>query len=167
LKKAMGKRGLTPAFHVEFDPGKDAGQAAARAQGAPAVVVVAGAADSVRFLRAVREAGFSGRIYAGPWVARLPALGAAEGVLFPFPLERVPEGFPDYAAVYAYDAARLLIAAIRKAGLNRVAIYDAIRELSPYSGASGTIRFDALGRSVSPVRLATVRGGRVIPLAAR
>ena len=120
--------------------------------------------DSVRFLRALHASGFSGRIYAGPWVARLTALGAAEGVVFPFPLESLPEGFPDYAAVYAYDATNLVLAAIRKAGLNRVRIYDAIRELSPYTGASGVIRFDALGRSSHPVRLSTVRDGRVVTL---
>ena len=164
LKKAMASRGLTPAFHVEFDPGKDAAEAATRAKGASAVALVAGPADSVRFLSALHASGFGGRIYAGPWVARLTALGAAEGVVFPFPLESLPEGFPDYAAVYAYDAANLVIAAIRKAGLNRVRIYDAMRELSPSTGASGVIRFDALGRSAHPVRLATVRGGRVITL---
>jgi ABC-type branched-subunit amino acid transport system substrate-binding protein len=128
------------------------------------VALVAGPADSVRFLRALHASGFGGRIYAGPWVARLTALGAAEGVVFPFPLESLPEGFPDYAAVYAYDAANLVIAAIRKAGLNRVRIYDAIRELSGSTGASGVIRFDALGRRAHPVWLATVRGGRVITL---
>jgi branched-chain amino acid transport system substrate-binding protein len=164
LKKAMGSRGLTPAFHVEFDPGKDAAEAATRAKGAPAVALVAGPAGSVRFLRALRASGFGGRIYAGPWVARLTALDAAEGVVFPFPLESPPEGFPDYAAVYAYDATNLVIAAIRKAGLNRVGIYDVIRGLSTYSGATGAIRFDALGRNPRPVRLATVEGGRLVIL---
>ncbi len=164
LKKAMGSRGLTPAFHVEFDPGKDAAQAATRAKEAPAVVLVAGPADSVRFLRALHASGFGGRIYAGPWVARLTALDAAEDVVFPFALESLPAGFPDYAAVYAYDATNLVIAAIRKAGLNRVAIYDAIRGLSPYAGAAGVMRFDALGRSAHSVRLATVHGGRVVIL---
>jgi ABC-type branched-subunit amino acid transport system substrate-binding protein len=115
LKKAMGSRGLTPAFHVEFDPGKNAAEAATRAKGAPAVALVAGPADSVRFLRALRASGFGGRIY---------------------------------AAAYAYDATNLVL--------------DAIRELFPYTGASGEIRFDALGRNSHPVRLATVRGGRVI-----
>ena len=164
LKKAMASRGVTPAFQVEFDPGKDAAEAATRAKGAPAVVLVAGPADSARFLRALPASGFHGRIYAGPWVARLAALDAAEGVVFPYPLDRLPEGFPDYAAVYAYDAVNLVIAAIRKAGLNRARIYDAIRELSPYTGVSGVIRFDALGRNPWPVRLATVRGGRLVIL---
>jgi branched-chain amino acid transport system substrate-binding protein len=164
LKKAMGKQGLTPVSHVEFEPGEHAEEAAERAKGAPAVALVAGPSDSARFLRALRSSHFSGRIYCGPWVARRTVLDAAEGVVFPFPLENLPEGFRDYAAVYAYDATNLVIAAIRKAGLNRVAIYDAIRALSPYSGASGVIRFDALGRNARPVHLATVRAGRVIIL---
>jgi ABC-type branched-subunit amino acid transport system substrate-binding protein len=164
LKKAMGRQRLPLASHVEFDPGRNAEEAATRAQRAPAVALVAGPADSARFLRALRASGFSGRIYSGPWVARLTAVDAAEGVVFPFALESLPGGFPDYAAVYAYDAANLVLAAIRKAGLNRVGIYDAIRELSPYTGASGVIRFDALGRNAHPVWLASVRGGRVVTL---
>jgi branched-chain amino acid transport system substrate-binding protein len=167
LRKAMGTHGLTPAYHVEFDPGKGAGEAATRARNAPAVALVAGASDSARFLRALRASGFAGRIYAGPWVARLGALDAAEGVIFPFALESPPEGFPDYAAAYAYDATNLVIAAVRKAGLNRVAIYDAIRGFSPYSGATGAIRFDALGRNPRPVRLATVESGRLVTLPRR
>jgi branched-chain amino acid transport system substrate-binding protein len=151
LKKAMASRGLTPTYHFEFDPGKGAEQAAARAKSAAAVVLVAGPSDSAHFLRALRTSGFSGRVYAGPWVGRLGSLEAAEGVIFPFPLERVPEGFPDYAAVYAYEATNLVIAAIRKARLNRVRIYEAIRA-------------DFLGKGARPVRLATVRDGRVVIL---
>ena len=148
LKKATGFR---PAFHVEFEPGSGAARAAARARTAPAVVLVAGAGDSARFLRALRALGFRGRIYAGPWAARMGALDAAEGVIFPFPLERATEDFPDYAGAYAYEATNLVIGAIRKAGLNRAGIYDAIRSDYP-------------GRNAHPVRLATVRSGRVVIL---
>jgi branched-chain amino acid transport system substrate-binding protein len=148
LKKATG---FMPAFHVEFEPGSGAAKAAARAGTAPAVALVAGASDSAQFLRALRGSGFRGRIYAAPWVARRGALDAAEGVIFPFPLERPPEDFPDYAGAYAYEATNLVIVAIRKAGLNRAGIYDAIRSDYP-------------GRNAHPVRLATVRSGRVVIL---
>ena len=144
----MKVTGFTPAFHVEFDSGEGAARAAARAGTASAVVLVAGAGDSAQFLRALRGSGFRGRIYAGPWVARQGALKAAEEVVFPYPLERAPEGFPDYAAAYAYDATNRVIGAIRRAGLNRVSIYDALRA----------------GQPSKSVRLATVRSGRVVIL---
>ena len=64
-----------------------------------------------------------------------------------------------YAALGAYDATRILVAAIRKAGLNRARIRDAVEELAPWSGVSGVIRWDALGRNSRPVHLGTVRDG--------
>lgn len=52
---------------------------------------------------------------------------------------------PPPCAVYAYDAARLIIKAIQTAGLNRTAIRDAIAGLSGFQGASGTINWDNSG----------------------
>jgi branched-chain amino acid transport system substrate-binding protein len=53
---------------------------------------------------------------------------------------------PDYAAAYAYDAAAVLVAAVRKAGLNRVLIRDALRDIVPVDGVTGEIRWDPTGR---------------------
>ncbi|HSW50299.1 MAG TPA: ABC transporter substrate-binding protein [Bryobacteraceae bacterium] len=152
LRKAMGGLGIVPAFHFEFDAGQGAEAAAARARDASAVVLIAGPDDSARFLRALRTPGFGGRVYAAHWVARRGALEEAEGVVFPYPLESPRAGFPDYAAAYAYDATTMVVEAVRKGGLNRVKIYDAIRAAS-------------LARNLPPVRIATVRGGRVVPVA--
>lgn len=150
LKKAMGSRGITAGSHIEFEPGR-AEQAAERAASASVVVLVAGPVDAARFLKALRATGFSGRIYSTPLVARRDSIRQADGVIFPYSLDRPPEGFDDYAGAYAYDAAKLVIGAIRAAGLNRVGIYDAIRAAF-------------LARNTPTVRLATVRDGRVIIL---
>ena len=68
---------------------------------------------------------------------------------------------PDYAAFHAYDSTRLLIAAIRRAGLDRAQIRAALAELSPWTGASGTIRWDEIGRNARRAQLGTVRNGEV------
>ncbi|MFB3777400.1 MAG: ABC transporter substrate-binding protein [Bryobacteraceae bacterium] len=151
LRKAMADVSIAPAFHFEFDSGSGAEAAAARARDASAVVLIAGPDDSARFLRALRTPGFGGRVYAAHWVARRGALAEAEGVVFPYALESPPDGFPDYAAAYAYEATTMVTEAVRQGGLNRVKIYEAIRAAS-------------LTRSLPPVRLATVRGGRVVIL---
>jgi ABC-type branched-subunit amino acid transport system substrate-binding protein len=46
---------------------------------------------------------------------------------------------PDYLAAASYDSVRLMIGAIREAGLNRPRIRDAIAEVSPWQGAGGTV----------------------------
>ena len=57
----------------------------------------------------------------------------------------------------------LLTEAIRKAGLNRVRIRDAIRDLSGYGGISGTITWDPTGQNSGAVTLGVFRKGRVLP----
>jgi ABC-type branched-subunit amino acid transport system substrate-binding protein len=73
---------------------------------------------------------------------------------------------PDYAAAHMYDAVNLLIEAIRRSGLNRARIGDGIRELSPWNGVTGTVRWDGLGSNTRPARLATMAGNRVAIAAA-
>ncbi len=72
---------------------------------------------------------------------------------------------PDYLAAHTYDAVNLLVAAIRRAGLNRARIRDAIRELSPWDGISGPIIWDPPGGNCRPVHLCTIENGQVVPLA--
>ena len=59
---------------------------------------------------------------------------------------------------------RLLVAAVREAGLNRARIRDAVRELSPWHGITGVIDWDPLGQNQRPVRLGMIRDGRVVPM---
>ena len=144
-----------------------------------AVVIAAGPADSARFVRELRAAGFRGLILGGHSMGRrqfLAAAGpAAEAVLFPMLCEpaAMPASFrlefetryhvpPDYAAASTYDALNLLIAAIRRGGLNRAKIGDALGALSPYPGVTGTIAWDKLGGNTRPVVLGTILAGEVV-----
>jgi len=66
---------------------------------------------------------------------------------------------PSALACYAYDTARLVVAAIESAGLNRARIRDALAGIA-FEGITGRIAFDSLrGNSATPV-LMTARNGR-------
>jgi branched-chain amino acid transport system substrate-binding protein len=139
-------------------------------------VILAGVEDSARLLTALRVKGYDGNVIGGPAMSREAfraiAGTAAEGVLFPAP-DQPGEGAaffdeafrrrygttPDYAAAQGYDAVRLLVAAIRKAGLNRPRIADAVRATSPWPGVSGSITWDPTGQNTRPVRLARYERG--------
>ena len=60
---------------------------------------------------------------------------------------------PSPAAAQAYDAVRLLAAALRRSGPNRARLRDALATLSSFSGASGVIAFDHAGNDLSEVTL--------------
>jgi branched-chain amino acid transport system substrate-binding protein len=184
LRKFLAAKGAGPIFEYEFKSGtRDFSKLVARLETSRAgsVVVTAGAADSARLIATLRGKGFAGRILGGPWLGRrtfLAAAGtAAEGVLFPLlddpttEFQRFAETFqarfevfPDFAAAQAYDATRMLIAAIHKVGLNRARISDAVRELSPWHGVSGTIEWDPLGQNMRTVQLGRIRRRRPLPL---
>ncbi len=184
FKSFLSARRITVKQQLEFPAGTEqtSGLASqAVASGARAVVVFAGARDTGRLIRDLRRRDPSLVLLAGPSACRRAFLSeagtAAEGAIVPVTVDTSPvtaafiekfqalHGFePDYTAMAAYDAASLLIAAIRKSGLNRVRIRDAVEELSPWRGASGTIDWDPLGRNARPVRLGVIRGGRIKPL---
>jgi branched-chain amino acid transport system substrate-binding protein len=163
LKLELGPERLVPVLHVEFDPGVlQPAELAARltASEAKAVVVLAGAQDSVSVIEAVRAGGFTGDVFGGPNIEAT----SLRGVSFPR-LGEVAPGFrarfikrfgrtPDFHAASGYDAAAMLVAAVRKSGLNRSRIRDAIQALSPYQGVSGKIEWDPLGRNARSVPLA-------------
>ena len=67
---------------------------------------------------------------------------------------------PEAYAAHGYDGANILVAAIRKAGLNRVRIRDALYEYKHFDGVTGPIEFDSTLNDVSPVYLATVQNGK-------
>jgi hypothetical protein len=145
-----------PALHLEFEPGRLPDLLGVHTGG---VLLIAGPRDSAQVLNTLRAGGFCGTVYGGPWMGRrtFREEAAAGGIVFPV-LGEAPPGFSDYAAAHAYDATRLLVAAIRKAGLNRARIRDAIQELSPYRGVTGEIRWDQLGQNARPARLAEILG---------
>ena len=67
---------------------------------------------------------------------------------------------PEAFAAHGYDGADILIAAIRKAGLNRVRIRDALYEYKRFDGVTGLIEFDRTLNDVGSVYLATVQNGK-------
>jgi branched-chain amino acid transport system substrate-binding protein len=106
---------------------------------------------------------------------------AAEGVCFPvffvpdpadaetrrflshFAAER--RGVPDYTAALAYDATRVLIEAIRRAGPSRARIREELSRLSPWAGVAGAVHFDGTGHNTrTNVCMATIRSGAIVPL---
>ncbi|MHC4347985.1 MAG: ABC transporter substrate-binding protein [Planctomycetota bacterium] len=180
LLAALGRRGVSPGLHRAFEPGMtDWPLLLDGLDGSTSsIVIFAGPRDSARLLRYLRGAGIGSRYFGGPSFGRrifLEEAGqAADGVIFPWLCDppassrRFAETFrtaddtcPDCFAIAAYDAARMLIAAIDDAGLNRARIRDALEELSPWRGEAGPIEWDPLGQNQRPAHLATARDGHI------
>jgi len=66
---------------------------------------------------------------------------------------------PDAYAAHAFDGMNLVLDAVKKAGLNRVRIRNALAAVERYEGATGLIVFDNTFNDVGPVYLATVEHG--------
>jgi branched-chain amino acid transport system substrate-binding protein len=145
------------------------------------LVVLAPSTFAGHLVAAVRRAGWTGTVVGGATVGRAAfaraAGAAADGVVAWVPAgsgtgeEALASSYerrwgepPDEEACRGYDAVRLVAAAVRQAGLNRALIRDAIRDLSPWSGACGRVRWDARGRNDALVRPARWAGGRLAPV---
>ena len=181
LRRAFGEQRLLPATLVELAPLEaDLPALAGRLlRGEPrAVVILAPSSLAGRVTAALRGAGFRGTIVggapAGRAAFRRAAGAAAEGVITPLLVEPGPpwEAFaqayatrwgepPDEAAAHGYDAVQLVAAAVRRAGLNRALIRDAVRSLAPWPGASGIVSWNALGRNDRAVALGSWADGRL------
>lgn len=176
LGKYLASRHAYPAYRFEFQSGgQDHSHLVRQAVAAQprAVALMAGARDSASLVSALRKEGFAGKIFGGPAMGRrlFRDLLATETAAIFFPMiagsgastDKFGRDFaarfgfsPDYAARYAYESTRLLMAAIRRAGLNRARIGDAVRELSPWKGTAASIEWDPLGQNRSPIILGTV-----------
>jgi branched-chain amino acid transport system substrate-binding protein len=121
------------------------------------------------------------RLFGGSSMARRSFLDqagrSAEGVLFPLLCDPGFRSSPfarrfrarfgkeaDCTTVQAYDAVRLVIDAIGRAGLNRARIRDAVRELSPWSGSAGIVEWNPVGQNQREAHPATYKDGRVAVL---
>ena len=171
--RALGKR--RPQRHVEFHRPelRIARQVAETRPGT--VVLLAGPLETARLLRELRTLLPGVTVYASQHAGRRTFLEeageAAEGVRFPLPavldaafVERFEKRFatlPDFASGYAYDAAKLLIQAIRNAAPQPAAIRDALDRLPPYDGVTGTIRWSRLRRNTAQPKMAVIEGGRI------
>jgi ABC-type branched-subunit amino acid transport system substrate-binding protein len=182
LLRRLGRTGTAPLLRLVMRRGESGALAEIMdrvlASSTGLAVVIAGPADSARTVAALRAAGYGGAIVGGPAMGRRlfrqEAGPAGEAVVFPLLYDPVPgDSFaaefqarfgrrPDYAAAHAYDSVRLLARAVRRAGLNRARIRDALEETA--AGATGTFRWDSLGQNDRPVALGTLRGGRVVGL---
>ena len=103
---------------------------------------------------------------------------AAEGVIATYPynpdadipeLKRFNQEYrerysaePNTYAAHAYDGANMIVKAIRKGGLNRYRIRDALAEMKTYQGITGMIEFDEVYSDRGPVIFATVRNGEFV-----
>jgi ABC-type branched-subunit amino acid transport system substrate-binding protein len=184
LLDALAELDRVPSYHLDLGPGRVAlrshlGRLDLTALGA--LLLVAGPEDGARLLRELRAAGFGGEIFATPSLVRRRSLEiagtAAEGVRVPLlwtpsagvggkrkfeNLFRQRTGVdPDWAAAYTFDATRLLLEAVGRAGPSRAGIREALVDLSPWKGVTGVIEWDPTGQNRHPViALATVREGR-------
>ncbi len=69
---------------------------------------------------------------------------------------------PDVFAAHAYDGMSLILAAINKAGLNRVLIRDVLTDLKTfqgYQGVTGTIVLDGSWNDIGDIWMAKVKNG--------
>ena len=72
---------------------------------------------------------------------------------------------PEVFAASAYDGMNLIIAAIKKAGLNRVLIRDVLTDLKTfqgYQGITGKIILDASWNEIGDMYMAEVKSGKFI-----
>jgi ABC-type branched-subunit amino acid transport system substrate-binding protein len=180
FEQYLSARGRGPAFRFVFESGKAPSVELMRQimeAGPSAVAVIANARDSARIVRTLREQGFAGKVFGGPAMGRrsfLKELGTGgAGIFWSCPVAAGEDDFgrsfagrfgfyPGYTARYGYETARLLVAAIRRAGLNRARIRDAVRDLSPWKGPAAAIEWDGLGHNrllPSPVPVCTIATG--------
>jgi ABC-type branched-subunit amino acid transport system substrate-binding protein len=164
LVKEMARQGTAPAFQLQAPPaGGEPDDLVRRiiAFKPDGLVVRLAPAATVRLIEAMGKAGLGCPVLL-PWVpgadpTRLsPSYPGSVAALEPFhrPQQCGPylklvhaytRRFGEYplpSAAYGYDAAMLIIEAIRNGGLQRRAIRDHLAALSGYPGATGTITWD-------------------------
>jgi branched-chain amino acid transport system substrate-binding protein len=172
------KHDVAPGSLVHYPPGDVAPSVSRVLASRPSAVLVLGPGPAAgAFARQLRAAGYGGALFGGGTAtgrAFLAAAGeAAEGFVAPCwtvpgppwdafaaAYERRWRDSPDPMAASAYDAVRLVAAAVRRAGPNRARIRDAVAALVPWGGAAGPIRFNPVGRNVPPVWLGSWQGAR-------
>lgn len=163
FRRYFASRSPGIAHVLEFEPGLPAG-VLSRLPDTRAVLVLANTADTAHLVRALRGTEHPPVVYAGPSAARARfvalAGGSAEGVRCPrlSPPASLQPG-TDYPSLAAYDAVRLLAAAVRRGGLNRIRICRSLADLPPWQGAAGTLTWSHLNRNSRPVTPAVIRLG--------
>ncbi len=176
LEKFLAGHGASPLHHLELEPEPSQEDISSTVSSivaeVRAVAVLAGPVASARLLRAVREVAPEIPVLGGPSMARREFLEqagkSAEGVVFPSLCRAASfrERFDrtaDCATVQTYDAVRLLVEAVGRAGPDRERIRAEVEAAAPWSGEAGEIRWDSHGLNRRAVTLATYRDGEVAP----
>jgi len=71
---------------------------------------------------------------------------------------------PDSFAAHGYDTLMVLWQAVKRGGLNRTRIRDALAETKDFHGVTGMISFDHRGNDMRGVTFAVVADGKFLPL---
>jgi ABC-type branched-subunit amino acid transport system substrate-binding protein len=171
----LNTAGVAPLFHLEVPPdGNDHALAERVRSFAPdAVIARVAPSDLPGLLRALTDAGMHAPLLV-PWIhgvtpSALASYYAGEVLaVHPFPTApnapyaeferayRIRYGAaPTPVAAFSYDAATLVVAALRSSGLNRAGVRDAIAAASGFVGVTGAVSWDnGGGNRVAPVLLA-------------
>lgn len=180
--EASRRLGRAPPLEIRFLPGDtDFHEQIAKVaeSGADAVYFLGGVEEGGLFVRQYRESGGKLPLYGHDLLVNPRFLelagSAAEGMVLTTPLDprrddapfvafrdrfvRRFQRAPDAFALYGYDGARIAVAAIRKAGLNKPRIRDALYEPDHYETIAGAIRLDPTRNNVGPVLLTRVTNG--------
>ncbi len=148
----MGKEMASAQAVVIWTDAPTARRLAARVReaqpGVPIYLCRKAAEGDGNFASQVRPAG--GNSTADAWVAVAPEIEKARAEFG----QRYRQRFgtePGLGAREAYDAVRILAAALRKSGVNRARLRDALAGVSNFAGASGMISLDHAGNDTSKV----------------
>ncbi|MCC7264495.1 MAG: ABC transporter substrate-binding protein [Candidatus Latescibacteria bacterium] len=168
LLEAAHACSLTLTLQIEYAPA-DPEPAAERLAscGAQALVVWGRPATALPLLVRLRAAGCTLPVLA-PALLALPEVAAQDRALGPL-IVAAPADLsvaapatlgehPSYVALFAYDTTQLVIAALRRSGLNRARLRDALADL-PFAGLTGDLSFNSLGgRRAGPVLMRARQG---------
>jgi len=146
-----------------------------------AIVLWTDIGPAAEILKQMHELGLKQRVFGshrtiGDELVKLAGL-AAEGfeAVYPYdPAQRTQKWLdfnnrfaarfheaPDHFAALAYDAMRVLLNSICRAGLNRGRIRDALTGVTDYDGVTGHIALDPNCKNISPMFLASVHDGKI------
>lgn len=167
LLEAARACSLSLALQLEYAP-NDPAAAAERLSscGAQALVLWGRPATALPLLTRLREGGCPLPVLA-PGLLALPEVAQDETlgpliVAAPADLSvATPPALgehPSYVALFAYDTTQLVIAALRRSGLNRARLRDTLAAL-PFTGLTGRLSFNSLGgRRAGPVLMQARQG---------
>lgn len=151
---------------------------------AEAVYVSLSARDLALLARELRLSGSKAPLYSAMWGYTREILQAGgrsvEGIVFtvgyddnnPLPAfqdfkQRYQKRFghaPSFAACYGYEAAQVLVRALRETKGTAAGLSEALKGLGPLDGVQGPLRLDEFGDVERPYFLVTIRGQEFVTL---